>query len=340
VPSKRPSLQPAFPRDVSTILMPDRSGFFIHRSGLFTTIQDLGRHGYQRYGVSVSGAMDRTALRIGNRIVGNPDGAAGLEITLQGPELEFTGSAILAITGADLSPTLNGCAIPMWSAVPVHGGDRLRFGARRQGCRAYVCVAGGPDVPAVLGSRSTDVRAGIGGLSGRRLCKGDHVYFENPARETSRPSGSQLPLRARPHYTAEPRLRVILGPQADSFSAAALDVLFNNPYVISPDSDRMGFRLEGASVPARDSLEWVSDATAAGTIQVPADQRPILLMADCQTTGGYPKVASVITADMGQAGQLAPGDRIRFSPIGVGEALFLCRSERAKLDRILPPIPP
>jgi antagonist of KipI len=320
--------------------MPDRPGFIVHRPGLFTTIQDLGRYGYQRYGVSLSGAMDRSALTIGNRIVGNPDGAAGLEITLQGPELEVTGSAIVAITGADLSPTLNGHSVSLWSAIAVRTGDRIRFGPRRQGCRSYLCAYGGLDVPLHFGSRSTDVRAGIGGFAGRRICKADHLYIGRPAGQSGEPLTRQLPIRARPSYAADPTLRVILGPQAEHFSSHALDILFGNPYVISPDSDRMGFRLDGIPIPHHGSLEWISDATAAGAIQVPADQRPILLMADCQTTGGYPKIASVITVDLGQAGQSAPGDRIRFSPIGVEEALFLCRSERAKLDRMLPPIPP
>lgn len=318
--------------------MPDRPGFFIHRSGLFTTIQDLGRYGYQRYGVSVSGAMDRTALRIGNRLVGNPDGAAGLEITLQGPELESTGEAVIVITGADLSPTLNGRSIAPWSAVPVRGGDRVRFGLRRHGCRSYLCVNGGLDVPAVFGSRSTDVRAGIGGLSGRRLTKGDRVYFGNPVRKAIRSSDREFPLSARPGYSGAPTLRVILGPQAEHFSRTTLDLFFTNPYVLSPDSDRMGFRLDGVGVPHCRPMAWISDATTPGTIQVPADQNPILLMADCQTTGGYPKIASVITVDLAQAGQLAPGDSIRFTPIDPDKALLLCRIEREKLDRTLPPI--
>jgi antagonist of KipI len=320
--------------------MSDRSGFFIHRSGLFTTIQDLGRYGHQRFGVSVSGAMDRNALRIGNRIVGNPDGAAALEITLQDPDVEFTGDALIAITGADLSPSLNGDSIPMWSAVLVRRGERVRFGPRRQGCRSYLCVSGGLDVPAVLGSRSTDVRAGIGGLGGRRLGKGDEIYFGTPVRETARPLGWEFPVDARPEYSVAPVLRLIPGPQTECFSPDAMDTLFTNAYVVAPDSDRMGFRLDGAPVAHRGSMEWISDATAAGTIQVPADRRPILLMADCQTTGGYPKIASVISVDMGQAGQLAPGDRVRFAPTTAAEALILFRMERAKLDRILPPIAP
>lgn len=317
----------------------DRPGILVHRSGLFTTIQDLGRYGYQRYGVSVSGAMDRTALRIGNRIVGNPDGEAGLEVTLQGPELEFATGGVIAVTGADLSPTLNGHSIPMWYAVPVRGGDLLQFGPRRQGSRAYVCVNGGFDVPKVFGSRSTDARAGIGGLDGRRISKGDHLYFGEAAGRRPTFIARELPIPARPAYLAAPTLRVVLGPQVERFSEKTVRLFFSSRYVVSTDSDRMGFRLNGAPVPhRRSSLEWISDATAAGTIQVPADQRPILLMADCQTTGGYPKIASVTTVDMAHAGQLAPGDWVGFTLIAADEAALLCRTERAKLDRIFPPI--
>lgn len=329
-----------FHRDVSTMPTRDRPGAFVRRPGLFTTVQDLGRSGYQRYGVSVSGAMDRTALRIGNRIVGNPDGEAGLEATLQGPELEFTGDVLMAVTGADLSPTLNGNSIPMWTAVRARPGDILRFALRRQGSRAYLCFRGGIDVPRVFGSRSTDVRAAIGGLDGRRLGKGDHVFLRIAAGESFRAGPRQLPISARPTYPASMALRVVLGPQAEWFLPKAREVLFTSLYAISTDSDRMGFRLNGPPIPHRRPAELISDATVAGTIQVPADRRPILLMADCQTTGGYPKIAAVITVDMAQAGQLAPGDRITFSPIAPDEAALLCRKERAKLDRLLPPIAP
>jgi antagonist of KipI len=318
--------------------MRDRSGLFVRRPGLFTTVQDLGRYGYQRYGVSVSGAMDRTAVRIGNRIVGNPDGEAGLEVTLQGPELEFTGDALMAVTGADLSPTLNGNPIPMWTAVKTRPGDILRFGLRRKGSRAYLCFKGGIDVPRVFGSRSTEVRAAIGGLDGRRLDKGDQLFFGIAAGESVRAGPRQLPISAQPTYPTAPALRVVPGPQAKQFLSKARDVLFTSLYAISTDSDRMGFRLNGAPIPHRRPAELISDATASGTIQVPADRHPILLMADCQTTGGYPKIAAVITVDMAQAGQLAPGDRITFIPIAPEEATLLCRTERAKLDRLLPPI--
>ena len=318
--------------------MPKRPGVVVHRPGLFTTVQDLGRLGYQRYGVSVSGAMDRTGFTIGNRLVGNPDGAAGLEVTLQGPELELIRGTVLAITGADLSPTLNGKTVPMWTAVAASSGDILCFGRRRQGSRAYVCFSGGLDVPMIFGSRSTDVRAGIGGLGSRPLRRGDQLHFGRMPHTLRRSALRQFPMEARPLYPACPALRVIRGPQAEWFSFGALRTFLASRYVVSADSNRMGYRLGGTPVPYRRSDEMISDATAAGVIQIPADQQPILLMADCQTMGGYPKIASVITADMAQAGQLAPGDEMTFLLTTVEEAVLLCRSEREKLDRLLPPI--
>jgi antagonist of KipI len=315
-------------------------GVVVLRPGLFTTVQDLGRAGYQRYGVSVSGAMDRTALRIGNRLVGNPDGAAGLEVTLQGPELELTRGTLLAITGADLSPTLNGETLPMWTAVAASSGDTLRFGRRRQGSRAYVCFSGGLDLPMIFGSRSTDARAGIGGLDGRPLGRGDQLHFGHIPRTSRRSASRQFPVEAQPLYPICPALRVIRGPQAESFSFGALSMFLASRYVVSADSNRMGYRLSGTPVPHLKPTDMISDATAAGTIQIPADQQPILLMADCQTTGGYLKIASVITADIAQAGQLGPGDQMTFLLTTVEEAVLLCRSEREELDRLLPPIPP
>jgi antagonist of KipI len=318
--------------------MRNRPGVLVRRPGLFTTVQDLGRHGYQCYGVSVGGAMDRMALRIGNRLVGNPDGAAGLEATLQGPELELTAGALVAITGADLSPSLNGNALPMWTAVAASSGDVLRFGRRRHGSRAYVCFSGGLDVPIIFGSRSTDVRAGIGGLGGRRLSQGDAIGFGQMPRTSLRPAFRRFPVEARHLYPVCPALRVIRGPQAERFSSRALSTFFASRYVVSADSNRMGYHLDGAPITHLTSAEMISDATATGTIQIPADQQPILLMADCQTTGGYPKIASVISVDMAQAGQLAPGDHMTFLPTTVEAAVLLCRSEREKLDRLLPPI--
>lgn len=310
----------------------------IHRPGLLTTVQDLGRYGYQRYGVSVSGAMDRGALRIGNRLVGNPDDAAGLEITLLGPEVAFRAAAIIAVTGADLSAALNGRPLPMWTAVPVQGGDILRFGQRRSGTRAYVCLAGGIDVPLVFGSRATDLGSGLGGFEGRRLATGDVLRVRQIRRPPSKDILRPLPLESRPIYERHPVLRVLMSPQASEWSSRALETMLAQRYVVSPDSNRMGFRLAGRPLAHRMPAMLLSDATTMGTIQVPPDHQPILLMADCQPMGGYPQIASIISVDMPRAAQLAPGDEVRFTRTTTEEAQALCRAERASLDRWLPPV--
>ncbi len=307
------------------------------RPGLFTTIQDLGRHGYQRFGVSVSGAMDRWALAVGNRLLGNPDQAAGLEITIQGPELLFEQAVSIAITGADLSPTSNGLAIPMWTVVAMQAGSRLQFGMRRQGARAYLTVAGGIDGPLMLGSRSTHVRSGLGGLAGRALKKWDQVDV-GPARATSAHYvGRTLPESHRPQYGTSPSVRVVPGPQVDRFTEEALQILAGSPYRLTSESDRMGYRLQGLELTHRTSADIVSDAVSVGSIQVLADRQPILLMADCQTTGGYAKLATMIAADRALAAQLSPGDTLSFVVITQDKAAELFRSTHAELDRLLPP---
>jgi antagonist of KipI len=215
------------------------------RPGLFTTIQDLGRVGYQRFGVSVSGAMDPWALTVGNRLLGNPDRTAGLEITLHGPELLFEDALSIAITGADLNPTSNGVALPMWTVVRMPAGSRLEFGMRRHGTRAYLTVAGGIDGPLMLGSRSTHVRSGIGGVAGRALRKWDRLNVR-PARVAGKLYvGRTLPEAQRPRYQSTATIRVIPGPQADRFTDDALEILASQPYRLASESDRMGYRLQG-----------------------------------------------------------------------------------------------
>ncbi|MBS0170298.1 MAG: biotin-dependent carboxyltransferase family protein [Nitrospira sp.] len=315
------------------------NGSFIHvvRPGLFTTIQDLGRRGYQRFGVSVSGAMDPWALTVGNRLLGNHDNAAGLEITLQGPELFFEQRLYIAITGADLSPTSDGRAIPMWTVVAMPAGSRLQFGLRKQGTRAYVTVAGGIELPLVLGSRSTHVRSGLGGLEGRALRKSDRLVAGPAPSAATSGVGRMLAPASQPRYVASPTLRVIPGPQADDFIEEALHVLMTSPYCVTSESDRMGYRLEGRVLPHRGSADIISEAVTAGNIQVPSNGQPILLMADCQTTGGYAKLATMIGADRHLAAQVGPGDRLSFVVITEQEASTLFRSWHAELDRILPP---
>lgn len=315
----------------------DQPRIHVVRPGLFTTIQDLGRHGSQRFGVSVSGAMDCWALRVGNRLLGNPDQAAGLEITIQGPELFFEQALSLAITGADLSPTSNGRTLPMWTVVAMPAESRLQFGMRRQGARAYITIAGGIEGPLILGSRSTHVHSGLGSLAGRAIKKGDYLGVGAGGTMSAQYVGRALPRSHRPQYLTSPTVRVVPGPQTDRFIQEALHMLAENPYRVTSESDRMGYRLRGRELLHRASAEIVSDAVTFGTIQVPADRQPILLMADCQTTGGYATLATMIAADRSLAAQLSPGDSLSFVVISMDKASDLFRSNHAELDRLLPP---
>ncbi|MCC6965154.1 MAG: biotin-dependent carboxyltransferase [Nitrospira sp.] len=305
--------------------------------GLFTTMQDLGRSGYQRFGVSQSGAMDPWALRVGNRLLGNPDGAAGLEITIQGPELLFEQALTIAITGADLSPTSNGLAFPMWTVVAMQAGSRIQFGMRRQGARAYLTVSGGISGPMTLGSLATHVRSGVGGLAGRAVKKWDQLSVGTSAPMAAQSIGRFLPEQFRPRYVASPTVRVMPGPQFDYFTDDAVRLFTSSPYRVTTESDRMGYRLEGAELAHRASAEIVSEAVCVGSLQVPSNRQPILLMADCQPTGGYAKLATMIGADRSRAAQLAPGDSLLFRVISAQKAFELFRSNHAELDRILPP---
>lgn len=320
-------------------LMNDMPGIHLRilKPGLFTTVQDLGRPGYQRFGVSVGGAMDQWAHRLVNRLVGNPDEAATLEITLAGPHLQFEREGVIAIGGADLSPALDGSPLPMWTAVFVTAGAQLVFGPRRSGARAYLAVAGGLDLPLVLGSRATDLRSRLGGLDGRRLAENDALDGGRPATRAEDVIGRVLPADVRPTYRFEPTVRAVAGPQAERFHPEAFEVLQAGRYLVTPQSNRMGYRLTGAPLKHIGSSDMISDATPFGAIQVPGNQQPILLMADRQTTGGYPKIAVVVSADLPLAAQLAPGDALRFSLVDAVVAAAELREHHARLDRCLPP---
>ena len=278
------------------------------RPGLLTTIQDSGRWGYQHLGVPVSGPMDPLAYRLANALLGNSPDAAVLEATVLGPELRFEDPARIAIAGADLNPTLDGLPLSATGTAECPAGSVLRFGDRRAGARAYVAVDGGIAVPPVLGSRSTHTMSGLGGMEGRALRAGDRIPLGAPLQSfvTERP-GRQY------HAGRDARLRVMKGPQFDDFHPSALDTLQRTCFTISPQSDRMGYRLAGGTLPEVErSGEMVSDAAVVGAVQVPPSGQPILLMADRQTTGGYPQIAVVITADLFRAGQLVPGDSVTF----------------------------
>jgi antagonist of KipI len=284
--------------------------------GMLTTVQDLGRWGFQSHGVAVAGPMDPYAHRCANALAGNGPGAATLEVTLVGPELEFEDRRLVAIAGARFAVTVDGRDAPS-GPFEVAAGGRLRFGHRIVGARAYVAIGGGVTTAPVLGSRATHVSSRMGGV-GRAIEGGDELPLGDA------PSHRAIPraLPALPTVTgAPPTIRVIAGPQHDWFASTALGALQSSPYRLSPQSDRMGFRLEGPPLPHARRGGMISEATAIGSLQVPPDGVPILLMADRQTTGGYPKIATAITADIGLAGQLAPGDPLSFAICSLPEAL-------------------
>ncbi len=302
--------------------------------GLFTTVQDLGRTGYQRFGVTVSGAMDGFALRAANRLVGNADTEAGLEATLLGPEVRFARPVVIAVTGADLGPMVDGRPIQMWRAVAIGAGAVLSFSGQRDGMRACLAVDGGIDVPVVLGSRSTSTRSGLGGFEGRRLRSGDTLPIGEP---TGGPLVARRAMRSAdiPSYGHDHRVRVVLGPQEDAFPDEGRSTFLTAVYTMSPQSDRIGCRFDGPRIAHRTSADIVSDGTTLGIVQVSGDGMPIVLMADRGTTGGYTKIATVISADIGRLAQAAPGDRVRFEVVDLDEAVARLREQERVLDAIV-----
>lgn len=287
--------------------------------GLLTTVQDAGRFGYLRHGVPVSGAMDPVASRLANLLVGNPEGEACLEVTLSGPRLQFRSSAVIAVTGADLSPSINGSPIQTWASAAVKQGDILSFGGQQAGTRAYIAVAGGLDLPVVMGSKSTFMKAGIGGFEGRALKAGDMLMTRLP----NSPPGvteRRIPRGIVPSYDPSLPIRVILGPQDDRFTEAGLGVFLGEAFTVSAQSDRMGYRLQGPKIEHVSGPDIISDGIPFGGVQVSGDGQPIVLMADRGTSGGYTKPATVISADLGRVAQRMPGDEIRFQKVTLEEA--------------------
>jgi KipI family sensor histidine kinase inhibitor len=289
----------------------------IIRPGLFTTIQDSGRWGHQASGVPVSGPMDMVSHRVANALVGNDRMAASLETTLVGPEIRFETGALVAVAGADFGARLDGQDLPLHRPVRCRPGSLLRFGERRSGTRAYIAFSGGILVSPELGSRATHALCGLGGLGGRAIAAGDRLPLGDegivsPWRVINVPS---------PRVSGGARLRVIPGPQRDQFPGDALDILQSTRFIVTPQSDRMGYRLSGGRIPRVEGREMISDAAFTGALQVPPSGDPILLMSDRQTTGGYPQIATVITADLPVTGQLAPGDWVEFQVCARHEAM-------------------
>ena len=291
--------------------------------GVLTTVQDTGRFGYQAAGIPEAGAMDRASLRLANALLGNPEDAAALELTIFGGTFEFDGEGTIALTGADMRPFLNGNRMSINTAVPVKAGDRLELGAASRGMRAYLAVSGGIDVPVVLGSRSTDLKSRLGGLEGRKLRAGDVLESGSrpqAAAELAEVQGTPCePVLQRLAKATDPegvtRIRFLFGPQDAMFAEDAKKTFTDSIYTLSAACDRMGYRLEGSQVPSLSGTDILSEGICFGSIQVPANGQPIVMMADHQTTGGYAKIGTVLSADLPLLAQLGPGKKIRFVPV-------------------------
>ena len=300
--------------------------------GLLTTVQDQGRVGYQQFGVSVSGVMDPRSAALANIIAGNDQGEAVLECTMMGPQLQFDKANVIAITGGDLGPTLDGKAIPSYRAVAVKAGQVLKFAGPKAGCRAFIAFAGGLDIPLTMGSRSTYMKAKIGGFQGRKLEKGDIIGFRAPVDTLPRMADRAL----RPEFSPKPvyALRVVMGPQDDYFTDAGIATFLSETYTVTPEFDRMGCRLDGPVIAHKDGGDIISDGIAFGAIQVPSAGTPIIMLGDRQTTGGYTKIAAVITADFRILAQLKAGDKVRFVQVPVEYAQYLLLSQRSALKAL------
>ncbi len=300
--------------------------------GPLTTVQDIGRPGYLRFGIPASGPIDPVAFVLANRLVGNPDDAAGLECTLGGPRLEILRDTVVAATGADMPLMVNEREEACWRSVRVRGGDIIRLGAATGGVRSYLAVSGGLDVPRVLGSRSTYLRGRLGGHSGRALRRGDEIPMgPSPPSLRERSVGRD----AVPRFGDELVIRVVLGPQAERFTTDGLDTFLRASYEMLPQSDRMGARLRGPVIAHARGHDIISDGVPLGGIQVVGDGQPIVLLVDRQSTGGYPKIATVCSTDIGRVGQTRPGERLRFRAITVEAAHALRRAQRMALDRAI-----
>ncbi len=295
--------------------------------GFLTTVQDAGRKGWSRYGIPPSGPMDHPAFLAANALVGNSPEAAVLEITLTGPHLSTTRDCLIAVCGAEFDLQVGPLPVPGWHAIFVRRGYHIRFGALRRGARAVLAVSGGINTPLFLESRSTYLNGGIGGFHGRSLHAGDQLPLgKDTSVDLMIQAGHSWSKSQQSKYKQNPVIRVVLGPQQDHFDASAINILLNHPYTISSSSDRMGMRLTGTVIQHRKETGLVSDGIVTGSIQVPPDGMPIVMMVDHQTTGGYPKIATVIQADIPLLAQCLPGNTVRFKAIPLTEAIKTVRN--------------
>jgi antagonist of KipI len=304
------------------------SAILVEAPGLSTTVQDLGREGFGPIGVSASGAADPISLRIGNRLVGNLEGTAALEMTLMGGAFRFERAAVIALTGADFGPCLDSTSLPMWTPIEIQKGQTLTLGPSCSGARAYLCIQGGIAVDLLLGSASTHVLSGLGGFEGRALRRGDRLELG-----TANSLFRKRSLSPKALERLQPRkvIRVTDGPQSDWFANSSWKIFCESTFRVAEQSNRMGIRLEGPPIPLDPSREMITEGVSLGAIQVPPSGQPIILFVEQQTTGGYPKMANVILADLHSLGQLRPRDAIRFERIEMSEARSLLIQQEALL---------
>jgi biotin-dependent carboxylase-like uncharacterized protein len=309
------------------------AAFEVLEPGILTTIQDLGRYGFSQFGVPPSGALDPFSFRVGNLLVGNPEGEASIETTVMGLKLKALREVVMAVTGGDLSPRLNEEPLEMWRTHLLVEGDIINFKKVRTGCRAYLAASGGLIFSQVMGSRSTYLSGKFGGLDGRALKKGD-ILFAPDIRSPLSQLGFRFPGDWIPQFDKEALLRVIPGPQDHHFTEKGLQTLSSSFYQVTPQCDRMGVRLDGPKIERRSDVEEsiISEGLIAGAIQVPGDGKPIIILTEL-VTGGYTKIATVISMDLSKVAQLKPGDRVRFAPVSVEEAHQLLREQEELLLR-------
>lgn len=284
------------------------SSLMVIDAGLFTSIQDAGRTGYRKYGIPYSGAMDKEAFKEANRLTGNIAGYPVIECTLKGGSFQFNSKAVIALTGADMEPDLNGDKIEMNRSHSVSKGDVLNLGYAKRGCRTYLAIKGLLDIDKVFGSYSTYDKAGFGGFKGRKLEKGDEL---NWAETEAVYSVQKTPVSAIPYYSSKLRIKLMKGPEWDWFSEKEQLHFLDSEFKVSSSSDRMGIRLEGSGIRVPDR-QLVSSPVIPGIIQIPGNGKPIVLMNDGQTIGGYPRIAKVLNSELWRLGQVKPGDLIRF----------------------------
>lgn len=300
--------------------------------GALTTIQDIGRYGYQRFGIPVTGVMDEYSYKIANYLVGNDENEAVLEMTYIGASLEFLEDMVIAITGANLRPQINRQNIGMWQSLKVKKGDILSFLGAKEGIRTYLAFGGKIDVPAVNGSKSTFLKSKLGGYKGRAIQKGDMIKIDI---SSNAKENKKLDEKYIPKVNKEQRIRVVLGPQDDYFTDEGISTFFSKDgYTITQESDRMGIRLDGDKINHKEKADIISDGAVIGSIQVPANGMPIILMADRQTTGGYTKIATVIKEDICKIAQMGTNFKVYFEKLDILQAQEEYRNFCKKLEDI------